>query len=103
MAASHRAIRAGPTSTPTPGRPEHFVAAEGDEVGAQRLHVERQMRHALGRVDQHDRPGGMARRTISSTGLIVPSTFDTAVTATILVRLVSRSIEMHPVANGHRR
>ena len=34
------------------GGPEHFVAAEGDEVGTQRLHIERKMRSPLGGVDQ---------------------------------------------------
>ena len=65
--------------------PEHLVAAEGQEIGAQRLHVGRQVRHALGRVDQHHArrrraPGAM----ISASGLIVPSTFETAATATSL-------------------
>ena len=36
---------------------EHLVAAERQEVGAERDHVGRPMRHALSRVDQHDRPG----------------------------------------------
>ena len=37
--------------------PEHLVSAEGQEIGPERLHVGRQVRHALGRVDQHHRSG----------------------------------------------
>ena len=43
------------------GGPEHLVPAEGQKVGVQRLHVGRLMRHALRRVDQHQRPGARAR------------------------------------------
>ena len=41
------------------GGAEHLVAAEGEEVGAELADVGRQVRHALGRVDQHDRAGGV--------------------------------------------
>ncbi len=34
---------------------EHFVAAESDEIGVDRLHIERPMRHMLRGIDQHQR------------------------------------------------
>ena len=63
--------------------PEHLVAAEGQKVGAQRADVDLLVRHALGRVDQHQRAGRVRAATISASGLIVPSTFETAATATM--------------------
>ncbi len=35
------------------GRPEQLVAREGVEVAAQRLHVDREVRHGLGAVEEH--------------------------------------------------
>ena len=71
------------------GGAEHLVAAEGEEVGAQLADVRRQVRHALGRVDQHQRAGRVRPAGDFAIGLIVPSTFETEATATILVRSVS--------------
>ena len=57
------------------------------EVGADRGQVERQMRHRLGAVEQHQGARPMrALATISATGLMVPSTFETWATATTRVR-----------------
>jgi hypothetical protein len=39
--------------------PEHLVAGEGVEVGAERVQVEWEMRHRLGAVEQHERAGPM--------------------------------------------
>ena len=49
------------------GRADHLVAGEGQQVGAARDHVDRQLRHGLGGVDDDDRrrprgPGGRSRR-----------------------------------------
>ena len=41
---------------------EHLVAAEGQEIGVERHHVGRRVRHALGRVDQHQRAGRVRAR-----------------------------------------
>ncbi len=72
----------------------------------QRLHVDRQVRHALRGVDQHQRAGRVApARTISATGLIVPSVFETAATATSFVRSVSSRVErvhVEPAVVGER-
>ena len=38
-----------------PGRAEHLVRREGDEVGVPRLHVGRDVRHELARVDEDER------------------------------------------------
>ena len=39
------------------GRPEHFVAAEGQEIGIASANVDRLVRHGLRRIDQDDRAG----------------------------------------------
>ena len=39
------------------GGPEHLVARERVEVGADRLHVDRHVRHGLGAVDEDERAG----------------------------------------------
>ena len=41
------------------GRAQHLVAGEDVEVGAQLLHVDRQVRHRLGAVDEDERAGGV--------------------------------------------
>ena len=41
------------------GGAEHLVAAEGEEVGAELADVRREVRHALGGVDEHERAGGV--------------------------------------------
>ena len=41
---------------PDPGRPADLVAGDRDEVGAERLDVDRAVRCCLRRVDDHDRP-----------------------------------------------
>ncbi len=41
------------------GRPVQLVRGEGVEVRAQRAHVDRDVRHGLGAIDQHHRPGGV--------------------------------------------
>ena len=41
------------------GRREHLVAGEDVEIGVERLHVDRHMRHGLGAVDQHARAVAM--------------------------------------------
>ena len=38
-------------------RPEHLVAREAEEVHAERVHVDRQMRDGLRRVDEHGNAG----------------------------------------------
>ena len=67
-----------PTSTPMPIGPQHLVAAERVEVDVERVEVERQVRRGL-RAVAHRRcaPTRRAIATISATGLIVPSAFDT--------------------------
>ena len=37
--------------------PEHLVPAENEEIGVECLHVGLLVRHALGPIDQHQRPG----------------------------------------------
>ncbi len=46
-------------SAPEPIGAEHLVAAERVEVAAERLDVDRHVRHGLRPVDQHERPGGV--------------------------------------------
>ena len=41
------------------GGAEHFVAAEGEEVGTEFADVRRQVGHALGGIDEDDRAGGV--------------------------------------------
>ena len=42
---------------PDSRRPQHLVTAERHEIGVPGLHIGRRMRHALRRVDQHQRTG----------------------------------------------
>ena len=44
-----------PNSTPMPVRAEHLMAGEGQEVHAERGHVDRLVRHRLGAVGEHQR------------------------------------------------
>ena len=80
-----------PQSDADPGRAQHLVAAEGQEVAVQRAHVHRQMRHALRAVQQHQRAGRVRLRDHRSTGGSVPSTFDICVTATSFGRFAVSS------------
>ena len=76
--------RRGPQG-PRAHRAEHLVAAEGVEVAAQRLHVDRQVGHAPGR--RRSGPGRPRRgpcRPSPRTGLIVPRVLLTWVKATSL-------------------
>ena len=41
------------------GRAAHLVGGERHEVGVPGLHVDREVRHGLARVDQHERAGGV--------------------------------------------
>ncbi len=78
-------LGAAPTARRCPVGPEHLVRGEGQEVDAERLHVDRQVRDRLGPVDHHERAGAVRRpRRSTGSGLIVPSTLDIAVTATSL-------------------
>ena len=44
-----------PPHTSDTARAEHLVAREGEEVAAERFHVDRPVRRSLARVDDHDR------------------------------------------------
>src|SRR5690606_14940047 len=57
--------------------PTHLVAAKGEEVHTQRLHVYGHVRHALRPVKQHLGPTACAAATNSCTGLTVPKTLET--------------------------
>ena len=48
---------AAPVECSDPGRPQHLVAREGHEIAVQLLHVDRAVRHALGRVHGEQRAG----------------------------------------------
>ena len=44
------------------GWPAHFVAGEDQKIALERLHVHRQMRHALRAIHQHQRAGVVGTR-----------------------------------------
>ena len=80
------------------GRAVQLVTGEGEEVGAELLHVERQVRHRLRGVDHRQRADRTrARDDARDTGLIVPSALDWWTKATTLVRslidLVDRRVD----------
>ena len=49
-------------SAPEPVGPSALWPENDEEVGAQRLHVDRLVRHGLGAVDEHERAGGVGLR-----------------------------------------
>ena len=66
------------------GGAEHLVAGEGVEIGVERLQVHLHVGGGLGAVDQRQGRGLVcAIWMIWLTGLMVPSAFETWVTATI--------------------
>ena len=74
------------------GGAEDLVPGEHEEVRAERLHVDRDVRDRLGAVDEH--PGAVAVAEFDDlrrTGVTVPSALETWVAATSLVRGPSRS------------
>ena len=48
---------APPVENANAGGPHHFMPAEGEEIGVQGLHVDLQMRHALGPIDEDTSAG----------------------------------------------
>ena len=67
-----------------PGRPAHLVAREREEVAAERLHVDRSVRAAWAASTTTIAPCSCAQATSRSTGLTVPSEFETWATASTL-------------------
>ena len=110
-------LRAAPEEADA-ARPAHLVAGDGDEVGAERLHVDRAVRCRLRRVDDADRalvvgPGGEPRNVVDGAERVRDETrrddLDVAPGERVervelqLARVVERDhLEVRPGAAGDR-
>ena len=90
------------------GRAVQLVPGEGVEVAAERLHVDRQVRHGLGAVDQHRPPRRVGARSTRSADRVdrAERVATRAITPTICVRgPSSRSnsvqVDLARVGDGH--
>ena len=96
----------GPTARPAPLGPGSLWPGEGEEVAAERLHVDRRGAAPTARRRRRRRRRARApSRQISRTGLSVPSEFDWCTTATSLTRPtlldLGELVEVEAAVVGH--
>ena len=90
----------GPGGEHAAVRPEELVGRAGEEVGAERLDVDRRVRREVHAVDVEQRAGGVRQAAIARTSGIVPIRLDAAVTATSRVRSPSSGVDAATVELG---